>query len=316
MKYTKNSPILIIGAGSIGRRHLGNLKTLGHNRIVLYRTGNSTLPEEEIKDIEQEYDFKKALAQKPIATIIANPTSLHIPFAKKAAMAGSHLFLEKPISNSMEGVKELRRIVLQKKLIVQVGFQFRFHPGLLKLKTRLEKREIGQILSVQVHWGEFLPSWHPWEDYRKSYSARKDLGGGVLLTLCHPFDYLRWLFGEVDSISAFTAKNSQLELSVEDTADVLLRFKSGVLGNVHLDYLQHPSEHYIRVICQNGIIHLNFLESKFDRNKMFIEEMKSFMSCIKNNKQPNCSLDDGIATLKTVLCAKKSAEMKKTINII
>src|SRR3989344_9307695 len=181
-------PILIVGFGSICRRQLRNLKTLGHKNFVLYRTSKSTLPDDEILNIPVEYDLAKALAHKPIATIIANPTALHIPVALAAARAGSHLFLEKPVSHTLDGVEELIRLTKRKGLIVQTGFQFRFHPGLLKIKYLLETNAIGPVVSVQAHWGEHLPDWHPWEDYHKSYSARVDLGGGALLTLCHPFD--------------------------------------------------------------------------------------------------------------------------------
>lgn len=309
-------PILIAGYGSIGRRHLRNIKTLGHKNFVLYRSDKSTLPEDEIKNIPVEFNLKKALAHKPFATIIANPTALHMPVALAAAKAGSHIFLEKPISHNLNGIRDLQRLVLKKNLVVSVGFQFRFHPGLQKIKKLLEKNAIGKIVSVQTHWGEYLPGWHPWENYHKSYAAKKKLGGGVLLTLCHPFDYLRWLIGEVESVAALTSKKGGLGIDVEDTADVLLNFKSGVIGNVHLDYLEKPSEHSIKIIGQNGIIRWNSSEPyDFDRNKMFIDEMRHFLSCIKRNKKPLCTLDDGIKALRIVLAAHESATKKKLIKI-
>lgn len=308
-------PILIAGFGSVGRRHLRNLRALGHKKFVLLRSGKSTLPDDEARDIPTEYDLTKAFAHKPIATIITNPTALHMPVALSAARAGSHIFLEKPISHTLDDVKELQYLVEKHNLIVQVGFQFRFHPELLKIKRRLEKNEIGKIVSVQAHWGEYLPDWHPWEDYRKSYSAKKELGGGVILTLCHPFDYLRWLIGEVSGVTALESKNGGLGIGVEESADVLLRFMSGAVGNVHIDYLERPAQHFLRIIGQNGIIHLDFLKSQKKRNEMFIAEMKHFLSCIKTGKRPKCSLVDGAAALKIVLAAKESASKGRQIKL-
>lgn len=329
-----DKPILIAGFGSIGRRHLRNLRALGHKQFVLYRTGKSTLPDDETLDIPTEYDLTKAFVHKPVATIVANPTALHMPVALAAAKSGSHLFLEKPISHTLEGVEDLRRLVQSRSLIVLVGFQFRFHPLLRQIKRLLEENVIGPIISVQAYWGEYLPDWHPWEDYRQSYSVRAELGGGVLLTLCHPFDYLRWLIGEVSSVSALEGRSGGLKIDVEDNADVLLRFKSGAIGNVHLDYLEHPAEHSIRIIGQGGIIHWDNSEGcvrwhsqsngkwgklsvpkAFNRNKMFLNEMRHFLRCIAGNEQSLCTLDDGIAALRIALAAKESAKKGRLVKL-
>lgn len=308
-----NRPILIVGYGSIGRRHFRNLKKLGFKNFVFYRTGKSTLPTDEISDVPVERTLARALSYKPVATIIANPTSLHIPVALAAARVGSHIFLEKPISHSIRDVEQLHKLAKRKKLIVQVGFQFRFHPEIQRLKKQLESKKMGPVLSIQAHWGEYLPNWHPWEDYHKSYSARKEMGGGVLLTLCHPFDYLRFLFGEVESVAATTSKQGNLNIDVETCADVLLQFRSGVTGTVHLDYLQRPTEHFLRIITEKGTHYLDFTSKQFDRNKMFLDEISHFMRCIKYNGKPLCTLEDGMKTLHLILGAKKSAQDKKRV---
>src|SRR5262249_20464796 len=130
----------------------------------------------------------------------------------------------------------------------------RFHPGLREIKTWLDSQAIGRVISAQAHWGEYLPDWHPWENYRNSYSARSELGGGVTLTLCHPFDYLRWLLGEVESVSAMTQERAGLETDVEEAVQATLRFVSGAIGNVYLDYLERPRAHWLWIVGEKGTI--------------------------------------------------------------
>ena len=215
--------ILIAGLGSIGRRHLQNLSALGEHNIVLYRTGHSTLTED-LKGYPVETNFELALTNAPDVVIISNPTSLHLDIAIPAAEAGCDLFLEKPISNSLDRIDEFYSAIKHREVKVLVGYQFRFHPGLLLIRRLIDEETIGQPLSIHVHWGEYLPDWHPWEDYRQSYSARADLGGGVILTLSHPIDYMRWLMGEITEVWAFSSQSSELDIQVEDNAEIGFRF--------------------------------------------------------------------------------------------
>ena len=173
---------LLVGFGSIGRRHMRNLLALGERDIIVLRSGKSTLPVDELDGFTVEYEMEKALAHRPDAAIIANPTALHLQAAIPAARAGCHLLLEKPISHSLDGLDELHSALKQSGRQALVGFQFRFHPGLRKIAEWLQAGVIGRAASVREHWGEYLPNWHPWEDYRKSYSSLSELGGGVALT--------------------------------------------------------------------------------------------------------------------------------------
>src|SRR3990172_2488106 len=219
--------VLIAGLGSIGRRPLRNLLALGERDILLFRTHRSTLPDEDLAGFPVETELEATLAKRPDAVIVANPTAHHLDVAIPAAQAGCHLLLEKPISHSLERVAALESAVQQGRGKVLVGFQFRFHPGLVQAARLLADGAIGRPLSARAVYGEYLPGMHPWEDYRQSYSARRDLGGGVILTLCHPLDTLRWLLGEVQSVWAFTGQLNDLELGVEDTAEIGLRFEIG-----------------------------------------------------------------------------------------
>ncbi|MEK6220629.1 MAG: Gfo/Idh/MocA family oxidoreductase, partial [Chloroflexota bacterium] len=206
--------ILIAGLGSIGRRHLRNLGSLGEHDILLYRTHQSTMPDDELSAYPVETDLSAALAQKPDAVIVANPTALHLDVAIPAAKAGCHILLEKPVSDTLERIDELQIAAQASGARVLVGFQYRYHPGLKHAAKILASGEIGRPLSMRAHWGEYLPNWHPWEDYRNSYAARKDLGGGVVLTLSHPMDYLRMLLGEVEALWALTGQINDFKIDV------------------------------------------------------------------------------------------------------
>ena len=327
---------LIAGLGSIGRRHLRNLLALGERDILLYRTHQSSLPDDELAELPVAADLEAALACRPEVVIVSNPTALHLAVAIPAARAGCHLLLEKPVSHTLAGLDELNEAVQESGSRVLVGYQFRFHPGLQKAAALLQAGAIGRPLSARAHWGEYLPGWHPWEDYRQSYSAQASLGGGALLTLSHPLDYLRWLFGDVESLWAFAGKQSDLELDVEDCAEIGLQFMQGTLASVHLDYNQRPPQHSLEVIGAQGALRWDnadgaisvfesqqsggagawrtypiqetFGEAKaFERNDLFLAEMRHLIQMAQGIASPVCSLEDGIQALRIALAAGQSA---------
>lgn len=325
---------LIAGYGSIGRRHFRNLRQLGQDDILFYRTRKSSLKASELKDYTVEYDLQKALSHNPDAVIVSNPTSLHLDVALPAAEAGCAILVEKPLSHSMDRVKAFVHIVEEQNVKVLVGFQFRFHPGLQKVDHLLQEGRIGDVLSVRAHWGEYLPDWHPWEDYRRGYSARKDLGGGVILTLSHPIDYLRWLMGEIDEVYCMKASNSNLDIEVEDTAEINLRFRDGAIGSIHLNYNQKPPSHWLEIIGNQGTIRWDYykdmvkvfksstglwetfpLPGDFKRNDLFLSEMNHFLSILKENRVPVCSLFDGVRVQEIIEGVKLSADKGRSFKV-
>lgn len=304
---------LIAGFGSIGRRHFRNLLSLGERDIVLYRTGQSTLPDDELAGYPVETNLKTALGHHPEAVIIANPTALHLDVAIPAAQAGCHILMEKPVSDSLLRIDELKSALDQGGGKLLMGFQFRFHPGLKKAAELLRDGAIGQPVFARAHWGEYLPAWHPWEDYRQSYTSRPELGGGVVRTLSHPFDYLRWLLGEAEVAFAQVGTLGNLDIPVEDTAEINLRFESGAIGSLHLDYLQQPPLHRLEITGTSGslrwdnadgILHCFTAASNawrdypppdnFERNTLFLDELRHFMDVAAGRAEPVCSLQDGI----------------------
>ena len=274
-----------------------------------------------------ETDLRAALAYKPDAVIVSNPTALHLDIAIPAAQCGCHLLIEKPLSHSMARLDELKQAVDQNHNKVLIGYQYRFHPGFQQLKTLLDEGAIGEPLSARAHWGEYLPNWHPWEDYKQGYAARPELGGGVVLTLSHPLDYLRWLLGEVDALWAFTS-HMGLNIPVEDTAEISMRFANGALGSVHLDYLQRPASHWLEIIGSlgtlrwdnaDGITRLSKVSQDdsavevqeiyppegFERNWMFLEELRHFRDVLQGEAEPRCTLQDGVMALRLALAARQ-----------
>jgi predicted dehydrogenase len=343
MKY------LIAGLGSVGRRHMRNLIALGEKDIVLYRTRKATMPEDELAGYPVETDLLEALKKhKPDAVIVANPTSLHLQTAVPAAEAGCHILLEKPISGSLEEISQLESAVQKSGSKVLVAYQFRFHPGMLHAKKLISDGEIGRVISAHVHFGEYLPAWHPWEDYRQGYAARADLGGGVVLTQCHSLDYLPWLVGKVKSVWGFTGKISDLEVDVEDTAEIGLRFESGALGNLHLDFNQQPPAHRFEIIGTKGTIKWDLsdgatriyrasaeslaistgrdikaggeweaypLPEGWERNVMFLDQMKHFVDVVNGKAEPICPLEDGVRAMKLIFAVHESQRTEKLVHL-
>ncbi len=327
--------LLIAGLGSVGRRHLRNAVALGETEILLLRSGKSTLPEEELAGFAQVRTVDAGLAWMPDAVIVANPTACHLDVALPAAQAGYHILLEKPVSNSMDRIPALLQAASLSGSRVLVGFQYRFHPCLQRLESLLSAGDLGVPVHARAHYGEYIPGWHPWEDYRQSYSAREDLGGGALLTLCHPFDYLRWLFGRPVEVAAKTAPLTHLELAgVEGIADVMLGFSSGLQATAHLNYAQRPAMQHLAVIGTEGSAECNLLSGElrwwtaargdwqsfhvpegFGRNDLFMAEFRHFREIVVQGAPPVCGLAEGVANLRIALAAMESGQTKATIRM-
>jgi len=302
---------------------------------VLLRTHHSTLPEEELAGFPVETDVAQALQKhRPAAVIVANPTALHLDIAIPAAEAGCSILLEKPVSHSLDRLDSLQSIVARTHARVLVGFQLRFHPCLERARQLITEGRLGRVFSSRVHFGEYLPAWHPWEDYRHGYAARADLGGGVLLTQCHALDYLPWLVGKMEAVWGSLGKLSDLEIDVEDTAEIGVRFKDASLGSVHLDYAQQPPSHRIEVSGTRGSLVCDLLEGStriydvsrqgweafalprsWERNLMFVEEMKHFLGVVRGDLDPLCNLEDGIRVMQLIAAVQESNRTGRMVSL-
>jgi predicted dehydrogenase len=331
---------LVVGLGSIGQRHARNLRSLLGEDLVLsaLRSGRGgpvvtsqlgAQAGDPAADCDGGVfsDLEQALASRPGIVVVCNPTSLHVGVVAAAVRAGAAVFVEKPLSHGPEGLDELAALVAEREAVVAVGCQLRFHPALLAAHALLEQRALGRLIRVHAEVAEYLPSFHPYEDYRQSYAARADLGGGVALTQIHEIDYLRWFFGMPASVFAVGGHLSELEIDVEDSASALLSCEvdgAPLAVHVHLDYLQRPASRTCSIRGVDGAIELDlrrpslrFTDSDgqvvreerfeaFERNDMFLDEMRHFLAATRHEHPVAVSLQDGIDAVRIAVAIGRS----------
>ena len=313
MKY------LFIGLGSIGMRHLQNLRSLTDEPIYALRTKID-------KEVDKKYNITSALINsipeefiKPDVVFITNPTSKHLHYAMM--FCDSHLFIEKPILTNSSGIKELLKHMEQNNKVCFVGYNYRFHPQVIHIKKLLKEDKIGKILYANIQSGQYLPDWHPNEDYRKSFASRKELGGGALLTMSHDIDYAYWLFGQQKVVYSNLEKKSDLDINVEDTVDIVTKTTDRIIIKIHMDYLQKEPSRTIEIVGTEGRITWDYYENKlvvhtnktmqsidvvnFERNDMFVDELKYFLKCIKDKEKPKITHDDIKAVMEIIDNVKK-----------
>lgn len=320
---------LIVGCGSIGKRHIRNLKSLGARNFILCDTNKDVLVKaaEGLDNPVLYLSFIDTPKENPDAAVICTPSSMHLSMSLALAKKGVHLLIEKPLSDTLEDIDELERITEEKGTVAMMAMCYRFHPVHLRLKKLLDEKAIGKVYHVNYFGGQYLPDWHPYADYRKEYAAQKKLGGGVVLTTIHGLDDLRWLFGEVVEHRSFVDKVSSLEMDVEDMVMGLFRFSSGVYAVWQTDYLQRSKQHKMVVTGETGTIRCDLVEGVieaytasagkwetekicFEVNKMYMDEMAHFIECIEKKRRPLADIREGKKTLKLALDVKESGETK------
>jgi predicted dehydrogenase len=311
--------VLVVGTGSIARRHIKNLQELDEiKRIYIYSSrgippsgisDNKVFTQESLQNL-QDVDF----------AIIANETHKHISVATKLAEQGIHLFLEKPVSHKLQEAQELKELTSEKSILVFVGYNLRFLGIIQFLKKEIEKGRFGKIFFAQIEAGQFLPDWRPGRDYRKVYSAFKNQGGGVALELSHELDYMMYLFGFPSQWNFFSKKVSNLEIETDDIFEGIFCFQKDFVCNVHLDYLQQTKKRSLKIVGSEGTADCNLLnknltlsrtdpdsgkllistiddESLFDLDATYKDELKSFINTINRGSKPEISLHDGLQVL-------------------
>ena len=328
---------VLLGAGSIGQRHLRNLQTLGHAVVAVADPDRARL--EAIRPLVAAgcrlvAGEAEAFAADADAVVICSPTSRHVDQALAALRRGWHVFVEKPLAPTLEGTAALVDEAARAGRAVLVGCNLRFLPSLQLVKRLVDEGRIGRPLAARAQCGYYLPFWRPDTDYREGYGAKQATGGGIILDSIHEFDYLTWLLGLPREVFAYAGKVSTLEIDTEDSADVLMRFDYGTVANVHLDYLQRTYRRSCDVIGEDGVIAWDYIGQSVtvygkddrrlevfqesintERNQMFLDEMHHFARCVLEGAAPVVDAAGALAILEVALAAKASAVAGRPVTL-
>ncbi len=307
--------ILIVGCGSIGQRHIENLQKISSdNFIEVFDKDQSKLEKLKIKNIQiaKEDSIDQI---KYDCVIICTPPITHVSLAIRALNANSNVFIEKPLSNNLEKLDELIKIKNQNGLLVFVGYSFRFNKGLNFIKNAISTKEYGKILHASAYFGQYLPDWRPNQDFKESYTLKKEMGGGIILDSSHELDYLTWIFGKPESILANFVLTDILPSNSEAICDVILKFSENILGTIHIDFVRRKYKRTLEILTENAILEwsleentVTIFESKSNSsriistdetiNDMYVEELKHVINCIKLHKNSDIiGLENGISSM-------------------
>jgi len=329
--------VLIIGFGSIGKRHLRLARELLPNADiqVLRHQQHSSIPEYANGCF---FSLEQAIGFAPQLAVIANPATLHMSVALPLAQAGVHLLIEKPLSATLDEVPNLLEICREQGAVLLMGYNLHFLSSLQEFRQLLNNHVVGRVLSVRCEVGQYLPSWRSDTNYRKSVSACRGLGGGALLELSHEVNYLRWIFGEVDWVKATLSRQSSLEIDVEDTAHLILGFLPEadghqLIGTVNLDFVRHDITRLCTAICEEGSLRWNGVTGEIEKFEMgakewrkhshyhhqpddsYLAEWQHFLDCIHQKKMPLTTGEDGLKVLQIIEAARQASKSGGQIQI-
>ena len=274
------------------------------------------IPEEIEKKIKYFYNEKNAFTWNPDFMIVSNPTNLHLKYITKSIDYNIDALIEKPLTNNFTRINPIEDRIKNRKNKICVGYILRFHPIVTKIKEIINSRKFGKVLKAELYVGEYLPLWHPYEDYRKSYAAKKELGGGALRTLSHEIDLGQYLFGNYNRIFAKISKISDLDIDVDDNTDIFAEMKNKIILKINMDYLNPLCTRKGEIFFEKGLLKYNFLRNevifldyKNRENKILLKidhhnynepyrcQMENFL---KKSDKKLCSLEEGINVLKII----------------
>ena len=300
--------ILLVGLGSIGRRHLACLNELQDVEVAALRTSKGTL--KDTSEIKEFYSVQESLDFKPDGVLIANPTSLHVQTALPYLEKGIPVLIEKPVAYSAED-----SIVLnQYSNLIRVAYCLRFHP-LNKAISNIVSQE--QVYKMGFKRSFYLPKWHPYADYRTEYTAKKELGGGVIRTLSHEIDLMIHWFGVPQSTTGVIDKVSALEIDTDDYAFLSCKFEKGFRVNFERDFLSPANVNTGELFTDKGKYHWDLKQLWFTPyegtepqlaeeftsesvNIMYLDQIKDFIIFINHKTSTNTTLEEAQEVLKLI----------------
>jgi predicted dehydrogenase len=331
-KDWKDLKILLAGCGSIGKRHARILSSLGVEQIFVFDTNHQQveLLLKELPKLKQVKSFEDGLELSD-AVFVMTPSKLHIPMAIQAVSAGCHVFIEKPLSITMEGVAELEKLASATSRKVMVGLCLRYHEGIKKARGILNSGKIGRLVSIRSLVGEHFPSVHP--EYKTMYYARYS----GAFELMHDLDLALWFAGQpVKNVYSVYGSFSDIDIEAPDVVEFLLEFENRCTATVHLDFFQKPRRRSMELICTNGVLIIKFASwneytisifntekniwehesGKTARDDMFIDEDREFLECIVNDKPISCNIEEGCKSLRVIEAAQNNITELKRIESI
>ena len=335
----KRMKILVIGLGSMGKRRIRCMKKLGFTKIIGLDPRKDRRTEcENVYGVKTFSAIDDALSQYPDCMIISAPPNLHYKYALIAIKNNIHFFTEVNLSS-----KEVSSIIkkLENKTIVGIpSSTLLSHPMIKKLQILLKERKIGKPLTIYHHFGNYLPNWHPWEDYRKFYAAKKETGAAKEIV---PFElvWLTHIFKKINAVTAIIKKVSELETKIDDIYQIFIEFQNKVLCTLIIDVISEPSVNETKIIGDNGIIHCDYnsgiikigkgnkwKEVKVNTGKIapgykenvpsestYVDEMRDFVNAIKKKTKPRHTFFDEFLILQVLDAIEESNKKSKKIII-
>lgn len=289
--------ILFYGLGSIGHRHAAILQKKYQHDLFAFRSGASKTPNS--LGVTEFYSWDEVEKLKPDLAFITNPTSLHIETAIRCAELGCKLFIEKPVGRDLEGLDKLLKLVKSKKLVTYIAYNLRFHPVIKFLKKVIEQESPLHLRAVCT---SFYPDWRKDRDHLKAYSARVDMGGGVILDLSHELDYMSYLLGQFKKITGNFSHRGDVTIDAEDYADLLIEADKAPVS-IHINFLSHLNQRYIQVDFKDrtwvgdlvkaqvreysgsGLVKTH--RFKYQKGQDYIDQLKYFFDNIDNFSMMN-----------------------------
>lgn len=326
--------IVVLGAGSVGRRHLRNLAALGA-RVSAMDPRADRLDEAaaEVPLLGRHRTTDEALADGHVdGVVIASPPSFHVDQSIAFLERGVPVLLEKPVSPDLASAERLRRSAAEAKAPLLLGYTYRWWPPLRDVKQLLEQGVIGRPLHARFVMSAHLADWHPWERYQDFFMASAEQGGGALLDESHFTDLMLWFFGMPSSVSARVEKLSQLEIETDDNVDAIVAYDSGLRAAIHLDLFGRPHEKYISITGDEGTIYWSFDPNRvrvgreagqvwedrsytYERNDMFVDTAREFLEVVRTGAKPSCTIEDGVDVLRVVEAMRLSSETGGTVKL-
>lgn len=325
--------VLVVGTGSIGTRHSRNLAQLSDCEVgVVHRRPWSEVdPALHSTGTAHFSSLSEALTWQPDAAVVANATSSHVETALALARNGVHLLVEKPLSHNSDGIGELIETCHRSGRVLMVGYCLRFLPALRRLRQYVAEGTVGQPLVFLAECGQYLPSWRPGTDYRRSVTARSELGGGALLELSHEIDYAMWICGPIVSVGGTVTKTGALDIDVDDVCDLVVRFASGATGAIHLDLWQRPAVRTCKMIGTEGSLQwagpaggLSITSPTGDdvepgdpkaADLMYVEELGHFVDCIRTGARPEVTGEDAWQVVRVCEAARRASQLGREVEV-